>query len=62
MPLYTYHCSKCENHETRLVKSSESSGEAYKCSECGGELIRIFDQSGTNFILKGDWFKTSGKY
>jgi len=57
MPLYTYKCTKCENIETKIRKVTESDLPA-SCTDCGSTMRKTFDQSGTNFILKGDgWFK-----
>jgi putative FmdB family regulatory protein len=64
MPLYTYKCTTCNEHETHLVKINDDTENKnnFICPLCGGIQSRIFDASDTSFILKGDWFKTTGKY
>lgn len=60
MPIYSY---KCEEHGEfdKLVSSSQAETDQ-ECPVCMKECHRVFSAYGTGFQLKGDWFRTSGKY
>jgi len=60
MPIYTYSCQKHGDFE-KLIRMQESDSEQ-SCPKCNTQCERIFAASGGGFQLKGDWFKTSGKY
>ena len=55
MPLYEYHCLKCEKDFEFLQKISEKPKS--KCSACGGKLKKLISEGG--FQLKGTgWYVT----
>ena len=55
MPLYEYHCLKCDKDFEFLQKISE--GPKKKCPECAGRLKKLVSESG--FHLKGSgWYVT----
>lgn len=60
MPIYLYEC-KTDGQFEKLVgiHDSELKQECPTCKEC---CERIFGASGGGFQLKGEWFKTSGRY
>jgi len=61
MPIYSYKCTKCENIKDEIRKV-EASDVPTACDVCGATMRKTFDQSGTNFILKGEgWYKTTPK-
>ena len=39
MPVYEYHCDKC-NREVTLTLSIREHGKGVKCPKCGGESLR----------------------
>lgn len=59
MPLYEYHCNKCDTVFEKIVKFDESE-ETQKCN-CGNEVKRK-RISKSNFKLKGKWFKNNQEY
>lgn len=62
MPLYEYKCKDCGTVTTKLVSVSETEDnkEYQDCGHCGEVAKRII--SSTSFELKGNWFKTKGRY
>jgi len=62
MPIYEYQCRKCGRKEevffTSMPKDEEASEQ--DCKGCGSRAVKI--PSGCDFHLKGDWFKTKGRY
>ncbi len=55
MPVYEYHCHKCD--EVFQVKQRISDDKLTTHESCGGELERLI--SSTSFVLKGGgWYKT----
>jgi putative FmdB family regulatory protein len=61
MPLYEYKCN-CGAIQEKLVSHSatEDEKERAHCKECRGVAKRIISLG--SFELKGNWFKTKGKY
>lgn len=59
MPIYEYKCPSCNEVQEKLVRHSDPDKEHALC-KCGGEAERIISLG--SFELKGDWFKTTGKY
>ena len=54
MPLYDYHCEKCE--QTREVIHRLSDPPKVACRTCGGEAVRRL--SAPSFNLNGEgWYK-----
>jgi putative FmdB family regulatory protein len=60
MPIYSYECQEHGEFE-KLITLSESDKDQ-ECPMCKEHCHRVFSASGGGFQLKGDWFKTSGKY
>ncbi len=61
MPIYEYHCKKCDNVFEEFQKGFEE--RSVKCPKCAGEAERLI--SNTSFILKGTgWYVTdyNGKH
>jgi putative FmdB family regulatory protein len=59
MPIYDYHCDKCNTIEEHLVKNIE---EPMKCPTCEKEMERLITGR-HGFILKGTgWYKTDFKH
>lgn len=55
MPLYEYHCSKCD--EVFQVKQRITEDPLTTHPDCGGAVERLI--SATSFVLKGGgWYKT----
>lgn len=61
MPIYAFKCEKCD-HKIDLLKSIHESELPAPCPICDGLMRATFDMSNVSFELKGDWFKTRGKY
>ncbi|MBI4211303.1 MAG: zinc ribbon domain-containing protein [Deltaproteobacteria bacterium] len=54
MPIYEYHCPKCEKHFEVLQKMSDEPLAA--CPDCHAQVKRLVSQ--TSFALKGGgWYK-----
>ncbi len=51
MPLYEYHCSKCEHKFEKLQKFSDSNPD--KCPNCGEPKPDRLISAGTSFCLMG---------
>jgi len=63
MPLYSYKCTNPDCGKiVDAIRKSEESDRPISCVECNGTMRKTFDQSGTNFVLKGKWFKNNGEY
>jgi len=62
MPLYEYECKDCGTVTDKLINHSapEEEKDYQECSHCGEMAHRRI--SATNFELKGNWFKTTGRY
>ncbi len=61
MPIYEYHCKKCDNVFEEFQKGFEE--RSVKCPKCAGDAERLI--SNTSFILKGTgWYVTdyNGKH
>ena len=55
MPIYEYHCKKCDNVFEEFQKGFEE--RSVKCPKCAGDAERLI--SNTSFILKGTgWYVT----
>lgn len=61
MPTYTYQCTECGS-ETEEVRKMSERLPAPKCVLCKTDTMKQIITPGANFKLKGDWFKTTGKY
>lgn len=58
MPIYEYHCPKCD--KSKEVNHSMAKAPRVKCV-CGSAMKRVISLN--SFQLKGDgWFKTTGGY
>lgn len=58
MPIFDYICLKCNKKESRLIKRSEMDEQVCKCdNKSKMEKLPTF---GSNFILKGNWYKNGG--
>ena len=40
MPVYEYHCDKCDHEVTLMLSISEREQGALKCPTCGGKALR----------------------
>jgi putative FmdB family regulatory protein len=58
MPIYEYECKKCGVIEERLVSTKDQ--DNIRCAK-RHKMIKLFP-TGTNFKLKGNWFKTTKSY
>lgn len=61
MPIYEYHCKKCDNVFEEFQKGFEE--RSVQCPKCAGDAERLI--SNTSFILKGTgWYVTdyNGKH
>lgn len=58
MPIYEYHCPKCDKTSEIMQKFSDPPLDS--CTECGGPVIRLVSK--TSFQLKGTgWYQTDYK-
>ena len=55
MPIYEYHCDKCNVITEELQKVNDS---APTCKKCGSTLKKII--SNTSFILRGEGWSPTG--
>jgi len=61
MPIFDYHCKKCEKDIEHILKFSEID-DPQKCDDCGEIMIKQFPSSFA-FHLKGpNWFSKSKAY
>ena len=60
MPIYEYHCPKCQRVFEEWVKASDAHGQE-PCPDCGTPSPRIISQ--TSFVLKGGgWYVSDYGY
>lgn len=59
MPIFEYYCEECDKAEDYIVKSSE---DTVKCKTCGKQGLEKRFPNKMTFNLKGNWFKTRGRY
>ncbi len=62
MPLYEYKCKACGSTTEKLISHSAAQDDKdfQDCGHCGEAAARIISTS--TFELKGNWFKTTGRY
>lgn len=60
MPIYEFSCDNCEKSIEKIMSYSES--EKPQLCDCGKGKLTKRNAFNFNFSLKGDWFKTTGKY
>lgn len=61
MPIYEFACIECGTVFEKLLKMSESEIREIECP-CEQKQPALKIVSASDFHLKGDWYKTSGKY
>lgn len=61
MPIYSYTCPSCEKKEDRLVSFSNADEQMCDCDD-NVKLERDDVIHKTDFVLKGNWFKTRKTY
>ena len=61
MPIFTFECQDCKVRQDKLLKFDDSNHPS-ECPKCGGKTVKVFDQSGTGFVLKGTgWYKNQAE-
>ena len=60
MPIFEFECDTCNKTFEQII-SFEESEKPRKCG-CGKGNLEKKNAFNFNFSLKGDWFKTTGKY
>lgn len=55
MPIYEYHCTRCDDHFEVTQKITDS--PLAECPKCQGRVEKLISQS--SFVLKGSgWYQT----
>lgn len=60
MPVYEFKCEEGHITEHILPWSEADTSRRCDCEQCGKPAERIISSS--NFSLKGNWYKTTGRY